>query len=93
MEPLSTALLQVRYAQATALAKLIAGKGNRLLTKRGGVSVDERTNTLVVTDVPERLAWVRKPLHRLTRRVRCRLRRALPSLTAVCQTAWRALAQ
>ena len=62
VEPLSTALLQVRYAQATALAKLIAGKGNRLLTKRGGVSVDERTNTLVVTDVPERLAWVRKTL-------------------------------
>ena len=65
VEPLSTALLQVRYAQANALAKLIAGKGNRLLTKRGGVSVDERTNTLVVTDVPERLAWVRKTLEQI----------------------------
>ena len=65
VKPLSTALLQVRYAQASALAKLIAGKGNRLLTKRGGVSVDERTNTLVVTDVPERLAWVRKTLEQI----------------------------
>ena len=65
VKPLSTALLQVRYAQASALAELMAGKGNRLLTKRGGVSVDERTNTLVVTDVPERLAWVRQTLEQI----------------------------
>ncbi len=65
VEPLSTVLLQVRYAQAKVLADLMAGKGNRLLTKRGGVRVDERTNTLVVTDVPERLAWVQKTLKQI----------------------------
>ena len=65
LEPLRTVLLQVRYAQAKVLAGLMAGKGNRLLTKRGGVTVDERTNTLVVTDVPERLARVRKTLEQI----------------------------
>jgi type IV pilus assembly protein PilQ len=62
--PLENANIQVNYAKASDLATLIEGKGgagggggqaNRLLSDRGTVSVDERTNTLLVQDIPEQI--------------------------------------
>ena len=70
LQPLATQLLQVSYAQAKTLAELLTKKGNRLLSKRGAVAVDERTNTLVVTDTPERLAWVQSTLDALDKPLR-----------------------
>ena len=70
LQPLATELLQIRYARADALAELFVKKGSRLLSKRGAVAVDERTNTLVVTDTAERLAWVRRTLATLDKPLR-----------------------
>jgi type IV pilus assembly protein PilQ len=59
--PLRTEYLQVNYAKASDLAKLIkSAKGNSLLSERGNVSIDERTNTLLLQDTADRLADIRK---------------------------------
>ncbi len=58
LEPLTTELMRLRYADAGELAVLLmGGEGARtgILSKRGGVIVDVRTNSLVLTDTPERL--------------------------------------
>ncbi|MBI2379023.1 MAG: pilus assembly protein PilQ [Deltaproteobacteria bacterium] len=47
LAPLRTVLIPVSHANASDLAKLVAP----MLTPRGSVSADARTNTLVVTDV------------------------------------------
>jgi type IV pilus assembly protein PilQ len=63
LEPLYSEFLQVNYAKATDLSVLIAGGGagaNSLLSDRGTIAVDERTNTLLVQDTAERLQDVRR---------------------------------
>jgi type IV pilus assembly protein PilQ len=61
LAPLRTEYLQVNYAKASDLATLIkSGKGNTLLSDRGNVSIDERTNTLLLQDTSDRLADIRR---------------------------------
>lgn len=58
---LRTEYLQVNYAKAADLATLIKGKsGNSLLSSRGSVGLDERTNTLLLQDTPDRLTDIRR---------------------------------
>jgi len=61
LAPLRTEYLQVNYAKAADLAALIkSGKGNTLLSERGNVSIDERTNTLLLQDTSDRLSDIRR---------------------------------
>ncbi len=65
LAPLRGEYLQVNYAKATDLAALIksgsgGSGGNSLLSARGSVAVDERTNTLLLQDTPDRLADIRR---------------------------------
>lgn len=61
LEPLRSEFIQVNYAKATDLATLIAGGGsNTLISNRGSVAIDERTNTLLVQDTTERLSNIRR---------------------------------
>jgi type IV pilus assembly protein PilQ len=60
VESLHTEYLQVNYAKATDLANLIKGKGNSLMSERGNVTVDERTNTLLLQDTTENITNIRK---------------------------------
>jgi len=62
LAPLRTEYLQVNYAKATDLAALIKSQGGTdgLLSKRGTVSVDERTNTLLLQDSADRLDDIRR---------------------------------
>ncbi|QOJ32769.1 MAG: type IV pilus secretin PilQ [Gammaproteobacteria bacterium] len=61
LEPLVSEYLQVNYAKADDLAKLIKGKSqNSLLSERGSVALDERTNTLLVQDTAERVTDIRR---------------------------------
>jgi type IV pilus assembly protein PilQ len=62
LEPLYSEFLQVNYAKATDLAVLITAEsgGNPLLSERGSVGVDDRTNTLLVQDTAERLQNIRR---------------------------------
>nr|CDQ33873.1 Type IV pilus biogenesis and competence protein PilQ precursor [Virgibacillus halodenitrificans] len=66
LAPLKTEYVQVRYAKATDLATMLRGsEGFGLLSERGRVTVDERTNTLLVRDTPEQLAGIRDMLDKL----------------------------
>ncbi len=58
--PLRSEFLQVNYAKASDLAELIKGKGNSLMSERGSVTVDNRTNTLLLQDTAENLADIRR---------------------------------
>lgn len=61
LAPLRSEYLQVNYAKAADIAALIKAEGGRsLLSERGSVAVDERTNTLLLQDTAERLADVRR---------------------------------
>ena len=63
LEPLYSEFLQVNYAKAGDLAGLISGSGgggNTLLSERGSIAVDDRTNTLLVQDTAERLQDIRR---------------------------------
>ena len=60
LAPLRTEFLQVNYAKAADIATLIrSGGGGSLLSERGSVSIDERTNTLLVRDTTEQLEQIR----------------------------------
>jgi len=61
LEPLRSEFIQVNYAKAAELANLIQGEEtNTLLSERGSVAIDERTNTLLVNDTATSLANVRR---------------------------------
>ena len=61
LEPLVSEYVQVNYAKASELAELMKGsKGNSILSERGSVGIDDRTNTLMVQDVAERIVEVRR---------------------------------
>jgi type IV pilus assembly protein PilQ len=61
LAPLRTEYLQVNYAKASDLASLIkSGSGTSLLSERGSVAIDERTNTLLLQDTAERLGDIRR---------------------------------
>nr|WP_298380011.1 type IV pilus secretin PilQ [uncultured Halomonas sp.] len=66
LAPLSTEYLQVRYAKADELASLLRGaEGFGLLSDRGKVSVDARTNTLLIQETPEQLKAIKFTLDQL----------------------------
>jgi type IV pilus assembly protein PilQ len=62
LEPLYSEFLQVNYAKASDLSSLItAGAGgSALISERGSVGVDDRTNTLLVQDTAENLQSIRR---------------------------------
>ena len=60
LAPLRSELIQVNYAKATNLSELLKSDTNSLLSERGNVTVDERTNTLLVRDTIDRLTEIRK---------------------------------
>jgi len=61
LAPLRTEYLQVNYAKASDLAGLIkSGANNSLLSPRGSVTIDERTNTLLIQDTADRLTDIRR---------------------------------
>jgi type IV pilus assembly protein PilQ len=62
LSPVRSEFLQVNYAKVEDLAKLIkttTGKQS-MLSDRGSLSIDDRTNTLLVQDTAERLADIRR---------------------------------
>ncbi|MFK8012032.1 MAG: type IV pilus secretin PilQ [Marinicellaceae bacterium] len=79
-EPLKTIYIQINYAKAEEFASLLTGSNslsstgadaeggagsNGLLSNRGSVSFDERTNTLLVSDIPDRLKDVEQIVKKL----------------------------
>jgi type IV pilus assembly protein PilQ len=60
LTPMRSEYLQVNYAKAADMAVLIKSQGRSLLSVRGNVAVDDRTNTLLLQDTAERLADIRR---------------------------------
>ncbi|MDH5571164.1 MAG: type IV pilus secretin PilQ [Gammaproteobacteria bacterium] len=50
LAPLESETIQINYAKAEALAKIFETKGTSLLSSRGSVAIDERTNKILVQD-------------------------------------------
>jgi type IV pilus assembly protein PilQ len=68
LEPMYSEFLQVNYAKASDLANLIgaqAGDGNAMLSDRGSIAVDDRTNTLLVQDTADKLENIRRMVRTL----------------------------
>ena len=65
LEQLRTEFIKVNYAKATDIAELLKLKDNAILSPRGSVSVDARTNTLLVKDTNSSLSNVRQLLTEL----------------------------
>jgi type IV pilus assembly protein PilQ len=59
LAPLRTEFMQINYADAADLMGLIQAEENNLLSERGTVSIDERTNTLIIQDISSSLEAVR----------------------------------
>lgn len=59
LAPLRTEFVQINYAAAADLMGLIQAEENNLLSERGNVSIDSRTNTLIIQDVSTSLEAVR----------------------------------
>jgi type IV pilus assembly protein PilQ len=62
LSPTHTEFMQVNYAKVADLAKLIktTSAKDSMLSPRGSLSVDERTNTLLVQDTSDKLADIRR---------------------------------
>jgi type IV pilus assembly protein PilQ len=62
LSPTRTEFMQVNYAKVTDLQKLIKSTNAKdsMLSPRGSLSVDERTNTLLVQDTADKLADIRR---------------------------------
>ncbi len=59
--PLITRIFKIHYAKAKDIASLIKDHTNSLLSSRGRIRVDLRTNTLCIRDIKDRLqelAWL-----------------------------------
>jgi type IV pilus assembly protein PilQ len=62
LSPTHTEFMQVNYAKVVDLQKLIktTNAKDSMLSPRGSISVDERTNTLLVQDTSDKLADIRR---------------------------------
>jgi len=60
LAPLRSEYIQVNYAKAEDIAALLKSEDNTLLSLRGNVTLDERTNTLLVQDTADKLAQIRE---------------------------------
>ncbi|WP_019571644.1 type IV pilus secretin PilQ [Thioalkalivibrio sp. ALMg3] len=61
LEPLRTEFVQINFAQAEQIASLIrSDEGGQFLSERGSITIDTRTNTLLVQDTQSRIEDVRR---------------------------------
>ncbi|MEF8794541.1 MAG: AMIN domain-containing protein, partial [Thiohalorhabdus sp.] len=74
--PLQTEMIPINYAKASELKSLLeaqAGEGGQsqgstgVLSQRGSVTVDARTNTLIVRDTPEQIRKIKDLVEKLDR--------------------------
>jgi type IV pilus assembly protein PilQ len=65
LEPVRTESFPLSYAKAADVQTLLSSKDQRILSKRGSATVDERTNTLFVQDTGGRLEEARRLIQQL----------------------------
>ena len=70
LEPLQTELIQINYGKATDIAEVLKNKDSSLLTGRATVTVDERTNQLLLRETASNLNNIRRLVKDLDKPVR-----------------------
>lgn len=65
LAPLRSEIIQVNYAKASDIKSLLGADRTSLLTERGRVTVDERTNTLLVLETRDKIEEIRQLVNRL----------------------------
>ena len=65
LEPMYSEFIQINYSKASDIAALLKSADTTLLSDRGMVTTDQRTNTLLVQDTAAKLTEVRKLVARL----------------------------
>ncbi len=65
LEPLRTEFVQVNYAKANEVASILKSETGGVLSERGNVTIDDRTNTILVNDTTDVLSKVRALVTRL----------------------------
>ncbi|HEY0975458.1 MAG TPA: type IV pilus secretin PilQ [Solimonas sp.] len=65
LSPLRSEIIQVNYARASNIRALLASENTSMLSERGRISVDDRTNTLLVLETREKIAEMRNLVARL----------------------------
>lgn len=65
LEPLNNMIMRLRYANAENVAKMLADGAKPMITNRGSVTYDPRSNSLWIRDVPQKL----KMLHSIVARL------------------------
>lgn len=60
LAPLYSEYVQINYAKAVEFAELIKNEETSILSARGSVSVDERTNTLLIRDTAKSIEDIRR---------------------------------
>jgi type IV pilus assembly protein PilQ len=65
LEPLQTTVIILNYAKAEDLVSIIKDKSNSLLSDRGSVTVDKRTNALLLNDTSETIDQIRALIEKL----------------------------
>jgi type IV pilus assembly protein PilQ len=59
LEPLTSEFIPINYANAADIQSIINSEGATLLTGRGSITVDPRTNTLLVRETASQIAEIR----------------------------------
>jgi type IV pilus assembly protein PilQ len=62
LTPLSSKIVRLKYTNATDLANLLKGPQSSLLTARGQVAVDSRTNSIIIRDTAKSIYDVTKAI-------------------------------
>ena len=63
---LSSEILSISYAKASDIAELLVGEGEiTMLSSRGSLTVDERTNSLLLRDLPENIRVIKEIIETL----------------------------
>ncbi len=70
LAPLRAEFVQINYAKAADLAALLKSEENRLLSPRGNVTIDKRTNILLIKDTGANLEELRAIIKKLDKPIK-----------------------
>lgn len=70
LAPLVNEFYQINYAKASDIASLLKQESNSILSTRGNVTLDERTNTLMILDTAEKQEDIARLIRKLDIAVR-----------------------
>ncbi|MFM8454188.1 MAG: type IV pilus secretin PilQ [Gammaproteobacteria bacterium] len=65
LTPLRSEMVQINYAKADDISKILKTKENAILSDRGNVTVDTRTNTLLIQDTARKLEEVKDIIQKI----------------------------